>query len=233
MMQSNEINQKFQKIYKIMLICTERGHNDLKNTPNIFKGKGVGKNATEGYGYGTLLEMCIYLLARLDVSIFQHKQRFSTRSNLINFIVSKLVENFGKYLEQENLIKVIDCRMEAYGKCFRESKEKIWEDLHFILLNNIRHTQKNNKLEIWNSNTGPLILTGIFENMTMKTSLIAFEKYNVMLFEGALKHLFQNNEDFTTLSLNEIDKRMIDGVKDAQSVLKENTGQMDEEQPIY
>jgi len=224
---NNNTNRKFQKIYDLLLVIATRGYNSLKTA--LAKSK---KNApktpetdTGEYGYSTLFELCVYLLSRLDTSLFKYSQDRSVRHELVSSIIHRLKEDLGKHLEQKNLIEIINQRMTEYGRCFHErerDKAKAAEEQHAVLVNNIRYAKNNNESKFWESGITSSIPSSL---ITDSLILLVFEKRDVLLFQDALKHLFHNVEDFTTLSLDEIDKRIASGIEEA----KRTTKNLDEE----
>ena len=179
----------------------------------------------EEYGEATLFEICVYLLLRLDLLLVQFKQQLEIRKKLILFIADNLVDKFSKVLKNDNLHKIISQRMDIYGRVVRNSQSEITpqkslevflEGLHFHLINNIEFSRNTNELKFWDSGLEPLILVGIDEMILQKTHLTFVETHLVLSFVCCLKHLFQDNNDFTQLSLSEIEERIKDGVAEAK-----------------
>ena len=209
--------KKFLRIYKLMGDFTKTFLTFLKQWVENFSkvSNDIPTNKFEGYGSATFLEICIYLLLKLDVSLFKFKQKYIIRKNLISFIVTNLADEFQNILENDNLVEIINQRLGGYGSQIRNSNDAL-ERLHFCLLENIKRSQNNNKIEIWDFDTGHIVLTGIFKTMPLKLGMIKAEEKVVSTFGCCLKHLFENNEDFTQFSLDEIDKRIKDGLTEAK-----------------
>ena len=219
---NDDILEKSQKIYSLLFVFANQGHSSLKTASGkIEKDASPSPQTDTGeYGHGTLLEICIYLLSRLDTSLFKYGQDRSIRRDVVSFIVKTLNEKFEKHLEQKNITAVINQRMIEYGRCFHErerNKEKAIEDLHSVLVNNIRHTRKNNELKLWDTGVTPIALPHF---ITDSLTLMVFERHDVLLFQNALKHLFLDNKNFTKLSSDVMEIRINDGIYEAEKITK-------------
>ena len=163
-----------------------------------------------------LFETAIYLTARLDVAMVQFDQNPNTRKKLFFHVTDALNRTFKQYLENDNLFKILDNRMDSYGKCFREGKEDVFKQLHFILVNNIKHAANAKKLEVWKGGISPIVITGIFSDMHSTIAMVEIEKNIVGRFACALKHLLQDNINFIELSVREISQRIEAGIEEAK-----------------
>ncbi len=204
----NGNDKKFLRIYDLLMGYSGRFYKfiiDCLDTSSLLKDSNGGRN----YGVSTLFEICIYFLFRLDFSLVVFRQKYDTRKKLFLFCVENLKKEFENKLENNNLNKIIDNRMDGYGKIVRKwNKEIKIEDLHFCLLELIKQAKNNNKLEFWDFEKGPITIMDVFKEIPLKSGLMGGEKAIMIAFSCALKRLFKDNDDFILLSLNEINKRI-------------------------
>ncbi|OIN97588.1 hypothetical protein AUJ66_02575 [Candidatus Desantisbacteria bacterium CG1_02_38_46] len=204
----NDSNDKFFAILELVLPCSV--HFLELYTADYKK--------PEEYGEATLFEICVYLLFRLDLSLVKLKQKPDVRKKLIFFIADNLVDKFSKLLKNDNLYKIINQRMDIYGKVVRTASEKIFENLHFHLFNNIEFSRNTDELKFWDSGIEPVMLVGLSKEMSRSINMVFIENLLVSSFGCCLKHLFQDNDDFTQLSLSEIEKRIKKGMAEAKKI---------------
>jgi len=212
---------KFNVIYGTLFSCAKSVIESLKHAPII---SDHVKNASKAgkQNAGILFEVAVYLTARLDVAMVQFEQDANTRRNLFFYITDALNKTLGQYLENINLLEVIDNRMSSYGKCFREGKEDVFKQLHFILLNNIKHAMNTTKLEVWKDGISPIVLSGALGGMYDTITMVDIEKNIIGSFACSLKHVLQDNSNFTELSLEEINQRIEVGVEEAKKILSDS-----------
>lgn len=213
-------DEKLSRIYDLLMGCSRRFYKyiiDCLNTSPLLKNSNEGKN----YRISTLFEVCMYFLFRLDFSLVMFRQKYDIRKKLFLFCVENLEKEFEGKLENVDLNKIIDNRMDGYGEIVRKwNNEFKIEDLHRCLSELIKQS-KGNKLELWDFEKGPLVISGIFKEFSLKIALMSGEKVEMLIFSCALKHLFKNNDDFTSMTLNEIDRRLIKGAKEFKKRYKE------------
>ena len=209
---------KFNAIYDLLFSCAKGVIESLKHAP-IISDHIKDKPKTRKQSPGILFEVAAYLTARLDVAMVQFEQDHETRKSLFFFITDSLNKKFSQYLDNTNLLKVIDNRMSSYGKCFREGKKDVFKQLHFILLNNIKHAMNTTKLEAWKDGVSPIVLSGALGGMYDTITMIETEKNLIGSFACSLKHVLQDNSNFAELSLAEINQRIEVGIREAKKIL--------------
>ena len=182
---------KFKAIYGLLLSCAADIVESLKHVP-ILADHLKGAPKTIKQNAGIVFEIAVYLTARLDVAMVQFEQDHGVRKDLFLFITDGLNESFSQYLDNTNLLEVIDNRMGSYGKCFREGGKDVFKQLHSILLDNIKHAMNTTKLEVWKDGIVPIVLGDVFSGIHATIAMIEIEKNIVGKFACSLKHVLQD-----------------------------------------
>lgn len=208
---NNNIEKDIDKYYRI--------YDLLMHFSNVYLDllRYVAKTTDGGYNEATLFEITVYLAVRCDLMVFKLKQKHETRESLTYFMDNSIVAYFEKWLENNDLLDMVNQRKSGYSRIIRESND-VLERLHFCLLENIKRSKNSRKIEEWDFESGHIVIIDVFEESVLKDLLINAEKTIVTALNCSLEHLFEDNDDFTQLTLVEINRRINSGMIETKGI---------------
>lgn len=210
----SEYHHKLHKIYEL----TRNFSNEFLNFLKDFV-----KDTDNSYGDATLLEICIYFSMVSDLTIFGCKQKKSIREDTAHLLYQELQRQFDNVLDNKNLLEIINSRTTMYAKIVRLA-ENYPERMLYCLHLNIRRSRNTNKLGIWDFETACPVDDHTYGDSTQRLGLEIAETAIVSAYSCCLTNLMDGNDDFTQLTLDEIEKRINKGIIEAKgAVEKYNT----------
>ncbi|MFA5459918.1 MAG: hypothetical protein WC283_01055 [Candidatus Paceibacterota bacterium] len=217
---------KLATVFGLLLGCSKSYYKLFaSSTNNPAKMISGDKVESEKFGKTTLFEITIYCLFRLDLSLVKLEQQDDVREELFLFCVENTVKKFEKELKNNNLREIIDNRLNGYGAIIRNSNKDKFQEFFFHLLQLIYKSQNSNKVDFRNFEGETVILADAFQEFSLKANLFEGERNIVSCFGCCLKHLFQDNDNFMLLTLQEIEERINDGIREAKEILKNDESQ--------
>ena len=189
--------------------------------------KNVGERLfSEGYKQKNwhigLIEIMIFLFFEVEFALLLFNQDRKISESLMIYFVDKLIEELGMGEPQNYLKKVFDKRCLEYSEIVNSREYRGTQELKLLvepLFNNMLLSMEEGTLTYHNEGIKPLALdfwgSTIIKTSYFRSSFI--HHFGVKIF---LKHLFQNNADFTLLSQDEIDNRITDANKEIKIMFK-------------
>lgn len=215
-------NLKFLKVYNLLMHYSKEFLSWFKNaSDDIYRNlSGTNRKISKGYGQATLFEICLFFANWLGLTMFSTKQKSDIFKGLIDFITNRLITEFQDILRNNNLNLIVKHRMESFlehvGKFDKDIDKDIWDRLYaFVLFPSIVRSQNRDKLEVFDMSIKAYsIKDSIIENALTKG--LSAAHIMAVFYEYCLQHLFQDNDDFTQLSLEELDVRIKAGIRKAE-----------------
>lgn len=183
--------------------------------------QGVTESVSKGYHNATLFELIIFLEVRMDLYTFKTSQIPVVRESLSSFLNNIISNYFSKKLDNDDLIDIVNHRIQGYASIIRESNQS-FDEVHSSLLENIKRSKNSNKVEKWDFKKGSLIIMDVFEETILKELLVKANQTIIFAMGKCLEKLFSDNDNFITLELDEINQRIDDGLKEAQITLEKS-----------
>ncbi|MCK4352304.1 hypothetical protein KAW65_02735 [candidate division WOR-3 bacterium] len=211
-------DDKFDLIYNIVTTAAANILDPIeKAAKKIFK----NENKPEVWDLG-FLEIVVFLLFEVDFAMNLFKQDRKIRESLIIY----LIDNFIKQTDMKEfklfLKKLFNQRCLEYSEIVNSKEYRKTQKIELIiepLFNNVLLAINNGEINLKKEGIRPLSLD--FWGLTL-----ARESYFDSGFRHHfglkiyLKHILQNNTNFTLISQDEIDDKIIDANKEIESLLK-------------
>jgi len=216
-------NLKFLKVYNLLMHYSKEFLSWFKNaSDDIYRSSLLtvtNRKISKGYGQATLFEICLFFVNWLGIIMFSTEQKWDIVEGLIDFITNRLITEFQDILRNNNLNLIVKHRMESFlehvGKFDKDIDKDIWDRLYaFVLFPSIVRSQNRDKLEVFDMSIKAHIKDSFIENAL--TQGLSAAHIMAVFYEYCLQHLFQDNDDFTQLSLEELDVRIKAGIRKAE-----------------
>ena len=197
---------------------------------NFLRSVSTGKNPLTGaksskdlpkFKKASKFEIGLYLIFRMDQLATSYKQSPEVRYK----ITDSCFKTFLPYADP-CFDKIYDHRLQTYGNIFNEIKNSggdwadVWSTCGDWLLNAIYYSRDDyRKLTTENM---PLVLLGFTQTIGIKIALQECEIHTLAMFGHALKNVFSDNNNYLSLSEEEVTNRirtgLAEGAKTAQEV---------------
>lgn len=121
-----------------------------------------------------LFEMLCNVLFHLDVWVFANANRAFREDFFNGKVVQKCLEVFAGIIEPNAVFPAFNNRVDAYGRLFRDQKGA--ERELFYLTQFIYRSTWINKLEAYEVDQNPVIIRGVFDQLTIQTHAVGYWK---------------------------------------------------------
>jgi hypothetical protein len=216
--QKKELSENIQLMTDVF---TEWHNTICDSLNNIFAKGGLwGEKIDLKIKDASKFEIGMYLLFRLDLRMSGQQQKDARRSLFESCMYSILPSH------KDRFIDLVYHRLDIYEGIFNQTKNSggDWAEYKLRckdwLFNAILYSQNDyNKM---NPEDMPLVLNGIGEHMIIEAAMVSVESTLFILFESALKHVFDSNNDFRLLTTQELIQRIKSGQEEGQSIIDRN-----------
>ncbi len=196
---------------------------------NFLRSVSTGKNPLTGaklskdlpkFKKASKFEIGLYLIFRMDQLATSYKQSPEVRYK----ITDRCFKTFLPYADP-CFDKIYNHRLQTYGNIFNEIKDSggdwadVWITCGDWLLNAIYYSRDDyRKLTTENM---PLVILGFTQTIGIKFALQECEIHTLAMFGHALKNVFSDNNNYLSLSEEEVTNRIRTGLAEGAKIAQE------------
>ncbi len=196
---------------------------------NVLRSVSTGKNPLTGaklskdlpkFEKASKFEIGLYLIFRMDRLAASSKQSTEVRDKITDSC-------FKTFLPYANpcFDKIYNHRLQTYGNIFNETKNSggdwadAWSRCGNWLLNAIYYSRDDyRKLTTENM---PIVILGFTQTIGIEFALQECHIHTLTMFECALKHVFSDNNNYLSLSKEEVTDRIRTGLAEGAKIAQE------------